>query len=72
MFDGLELPASADMHVHLREGAMMDVVTPTIREGGVDMVFVMVCFTLSCSTCIHLFEYSRTNSLTSPVLVAMN
>jgi len=26
-FKGLELPAAADMHVHLREGAMMELVT---------------------------------------------
>ena len=26
-FDGLELPAAADMHVHLRDGAMMELVT---------------------------------------------
>lgn len=25
-FDGLELPAAADMHVHLRDGAMMELV----------------------------------------------
>lgn len=28
--------------VHLREGPMMDLVTPTIRQGGVNTVFVMV------------------------------
>lgn len=26
-FNGLELPAAADMHVHLREGVMMELVT---------------------------------------------
>ncbi|PHH67849.1 hypothetical protein CDD80_475 [Ophiocordyceps camponoti-rufipedis] len=35
----LELPASADMHVHLRQGEMMALVTPLIRRGGVDTVF---------------------------------
>jgi dihydroorotase len=40
-FDGLELPASADFHVHLRDGEMMEAVTPTIRPGGVDTVYVM-------------------------------
>ncbi|PFH60898.1 hypothetical protein XA68_10143 [Ophiocordyceps unilateralis] len=37
----LELPASADMHVHLRQGDMMELVAPLIRQGGVDTVFVM-------------------------------
>jgi dihydroorotase len=41
--DGLELPATADFHVHLRDGEMMELVTPTIRQGGVNIVFVMVC-----------------------------
>lgn len=42
LFHELELPAAADFHVHLRDGAMMTAVTPTIRHGGVDTVFVMV------------------------------
>lgn len=37
-FDGLELPAAADFHVHLRDGAMMKTVVPTIRQGGVNTV----------------------------------
>jgi dihydroorotase len=40
-FDSLELPASADFHVHLRDGAMMKTVVPTIRQGGVNTVYVM-------------------------------
>ncbi|PQE24008.1 dihydroorotase protein [Rutstroemia sp. NJR-2017a WRK4] len=40
-FDGLELPAAADFHVHLRDGAMMETVVPTIRQGGVNTVYVM-------------------------------
>ncbi|KAI6780244.1 dihydroorotase-like protein [Emericellopsis cladophorae] len=35
------LPPTADMHVHLRQGEMMKLVTPSIRRGGVDTVFVM-------------------------------
>ncbi|KAI0141833.1 Dihydroorotase [Xylariaceae sp. FL1272] len=37
----LELPPTADMHVHLRQDKMMQLVTPYIRRGGVDTVFVM-------------------------------
>lgn len=47
-FDGLEIPAPADFHVHLRDGPMMELVTPTIRQGGVNTVFVMVSISLSC------------------------
>jgi hypothetical protein len=39
-FDGLELPASADFHVHLRDENLMKVVVPTIRQGGVNTVYV--------------------------------
>jgi dihydroorotase len=40
-FDGLELPASADFHSHLRDGFMMKAVVPTIRKGGVNITYVM-------------------------------
>ncbi len=36
----LELPPTADMHVHLRQGELMDLVVPTVSKGGVDTVFV--------------------------------
>lgn len=39
----VELSPAVDFHVHLRDGAMMKTVVPTIKEGGVDTVYVMVC-----------------------------
>lgn len=39
---GVELPATADFHVHLRDGEMCELVTPSIRAGGVNTVYVMV------------------------------
>lgn len=41
MKDSYTLPAAADMHVHLRDGDMLKAVVPTIRNGGVDTVYVM-------------------------------
>jgi dihydroorotase len=38
--DRLELPPTADMHVHLRQGDLMKAVTPTVYQGGVDTAFV--------------------------------
>ena len=38
----LELPATFDAHVHLRDGELSQLVTPTVRSGGVNMVYVMV------------------------------
>lgn len=40
----MELPASADFHVHLRDGLMMGAVVPTIRQGEAGMVYVMVSY----------------------------
>lgn len=36
----LELPPTADMHVHLRQGELMELVVPTVSQGGVDTAFV--------------------------------
>jgi dihydroorotase len=36
----LELPPTADMHAHLRQSKLMELVAPTVRNGGVDTVFV--------------------------------
>jgi dihydroorotase len=41
MKDSYLIPAAADMHVHLRDGDMSKAVTPTIRSGGVNTVYVM-------------------------------
>lgn len=43
-FESLELSPTADFHVHLRDDSLMRMVVPTIKEGGVDTVYVMVCF----------------------------
>lgn len=40
--DSTELPPAADFHVHLRDGSMMETVVPTIKKGGVSLVYVMV------------------------------
>ncbi|KAI9596659.1 Dihydroorotase [Syncephalis fuscata] len=37
----LTLPYAADFHVHLRQGDMMRLVTPMLREGGVNVAYVM-------------------------------
>ncbi|PHH81603.1 hypothetical protein CDD82_353 [Ophiocordyceps australis] len=37
----LELPATADMHVHLRQDDLMRLVVPQVARGGVDTAFVM-------------------------------
>jgi dihydroorotase len=48
----LELPATADMHCHLRQAEMMELVTALIRQGGVDTVFVMVQHNPNTAFCL--------------------
>ncbi|KAB8576181.1 hypothetical protein FH972_025709 [Carpinus fangiana] len=45
------------MHVHLRDGPMADLVTPTIRAGGVDTVFVMPNLVPPITTVAHCLQY---------------
>ncbi|KAL4795693.1 hypothetical protein BDV19DRAFT_160326 [Aspergillus venezuelensis] len=54
---GVKLPASADFHVHLRDGDMMELVTPTIRQGGVNTVFVMPNLVPPVTTVDRALEY---------------
>ncbi|KAK4539662.1 hypothetical protein LTR36_010488 [Oleoguttula mirabilis] len=71
--DGMELPAAADMHVHLREGAMMDLVTPTIRRGGVNTVYVMPNLVPPITTVQHALAYqARLQALEPDVTFLMS
>jgi len=56
---GVELPAAADMHVHLRENEMMELVTPMIRRGGVNTVFVMPNLVPPITTVAHCLAYKK-------------
>ncbi|KAH9835955.1 Translation factor GUF1, mitochondrial [Teratosphaeria destructans] len=71
--DGIELAAAADMHVHLREGAMTELVVPTIRKGGVNTVFVMPNLVPPITTVKHCLDYkSRLESLEPNVTFLMS
>ncbi|EPQ26577.1 uncharacterized protein PFL1_05898 [Pseudozyma flocculosa PF-1] len=39
--DELTIPSPADFHVHLRQGAMSELVTPHVGEGGISLAYVM-------------------------------
>lgn len=72
-FDGLELPAAADMHVHLRDGEMTELVVPTIRQGGVNTVMVMPNLVPPITTVKHALEYQkRLQALESDVKFLMS
>lgn len=37
----LEIGTTCDMHVHLRDGEMCALVTPTVKEGGINVAYIM-------------------------------
>ncbi|KAK6197463.1 Dihydroorotase [Scheffersomyces amazonensis] len=41
MTNEIELGVTADLHVHLREGDMKDLIVPTVKQGGISIVYVM-------------------------------
>ncbi|KAF2268525.1 Dihydroorotase [Lojkania enalia] len=55
--DDLELPAAFDAHVHLRDGEMSQLVTLTIRQGGVNQVYVMPNLVPPVTTVQQCLEY---------------
>lgn len=38
----MEIPEIDDFHVHLRQGKLMEAVTPLLKESGVRLAYVMV------------------------------
>lgn len=42
MTTDITIPTACDMHIHLRQGSLMSMVTPTVFEGGVSICYVMV------------------------------
>ncbi|KAE8549989.1 hypothetical protein EYB25_008514 [Talaromyces marneffei] len=53
----IELPPAADMHVHLRQDAMMELCTPLVEKGGCDTVFVMPNLTPKIGSVSQAIEY---------------
>ncbi|KAF2797720.1 Dihydroorotase [Melanomma pulvis-pyrius CBS 109.77] len=53
----MELPAAFDAHVHLRDGDMAQLVAPTIRQGGVNQVYVMPNLVPPITTVEQCLEY---------------
>ncbi|KAI1197908.1 Dihydroorotase [Nemania serpens] len=69
----LELSPTADMHVHLRQDQVMDLVVPYIRKGGVDTVFVMPNLQPPITTVAAALEYkSRLQAIDSQVTYLMS
>ncbi|KAI1412521.1 amidohydrolase 2 [Hypoxylon sp. FL1857] len=69
----LELPPTADMHVHLRQGKLMELVVPTVRQGGVDTAFVMPNLVPPLTSVEQVLEYkSQLHAITKDVNFLMS
>lgn len=55
----IELGHTADYHVHLRQGEMMELVTPTVREGGVSIAYIMPNLTPPLTDIERVVEYKK-------------
>ncbi|CAK7897802.1 dihydroorotase [[Candida] anglica] len=55
----IELGITADMHVHLRDGPMMELVTPTVREGGISIAYIMPNLVPPITTIDRVVEYKN-------------
>ncbi|EGV65729.1 Dihydroorotase homodimeric type [Yamadazyma tenuis ATCC 10573] len=62
----IELGVTADMHVHLREGKMMELITPTVREGGVAVAYIMPNLVPPITTIDKVVEYKKQLEALSP------
>ncbi|ONH65790.1 Dihydroorotase [Cyberlindnera fabianii] len=58
-FNTIDLGVTADFHVHLREGAMMELVTPTVREGGISIAYIMPNLVPPITTLDRVVEYKK-------------
>lgn len=62
----IELGITADMHVHLRDGKMMELITPTVREGGVSVAYIMPNLQPPITTLDRVVEYKKQLEELSP------
>ncbi|OWB83089.1 hypothetical protein B5S33_g1718 [[Candida] boidinii] len=62
----IPLGITADYHVHLRQGEMMKVVTPTVRTGGVSIAYVMPNLVPPITTIERVVEYKKQLEELSP------
>ncbi|CDK24215.1 unnamed protein product [Kuraishia capsulata CBS 1993] len=66
MSDKIELGNASDFHVHLRDGAMMELVAPTVREGGVSLAYIMPNLVPPITTIERVNEYKAALQKAAP------
>ena len=66
MVQEIDLDLTCDMHVHVREGAMCELVTPKIRDGGVSIAYIMPNLQPPITTLDRVIEYKKTLQKLAP------
>ncbi|QHS75117.1 dihydroorotase [Saccharomyces paradoxus] len=66
MVQEINLGLTCDMHVHVREGAMCELVTPKIRDGGVSVAYIMPNLQPPITTLDRVIEYKKTLQKLAP------
>ncbi|CDF91427.1 probable Dihydroorotase [Zygosaccharomyces bailii ISA1307] len=66
MSNRLNLGITCDMHVHLRDGAMCELVTPTVREGGISVAYVMPNLQPPITSLDRVVKYKETLQKLAP------
>ncbi|AJV57677.1 Ura4p [Saccharomyces cerevisiae YJM326] len=66
MVQEIDLGLTCDMHVHVREGAMCELVTPKIRDGGVSIAYIMPNLQPPITTLDRVIEYKKTLQKLAP------
>ncbi|AMD19905.1 HCL246Cp [Eremothecium sinecaudum] len=61
-----ELGITCDMHVHVRDSSMCELVTPTIREGGISVAYIMPNLQPPITTLSRVIEYKNKLEKLSP------
>lgn len=64
--DVLEVPSPADFHVHLRQGAMRELVAPHVALGGMDLAYVMPNLVPPIQSSEEAMEYVRALEALAP------
>lgn len=65
-FMSLQLPLIDDFHVHLRQGDIMNKVTPTLTSGGCRLAYVMPNLVPPITTTDQALEYKKQLESLSP------
>ncbi|GAA5852909.1 hypothetical protein JCM9279_000074 [Rhodotorula babjevae] len=68
MADSITLAAPFDAHVHLRQGNLMRLVTPHVRQGGIRMAFVMPNLVPPLTLPEHTIAYAKELQALAPSL----